>query len=365
MLNLKNKIDLPRTTFLFFFIIAMVITSAYILKPFFIGFSWASMVVIATWPVLLKLTNWFGGRRKLSIFFIMFILLFFFIFPIFVLINIFLEHCFPLIELVNLGHLQLPKLHGLVNIPLIGEKLFSNYQQLLNNEGRSLIRYFRPYLGGTTKFFVFQAGCLSRFILHLFCMFFFSAFLYCRGTNIIHTIRHFAIRLGSTTGDKIVLLAGKAIRSVALGLLITSLVQVTLGILGLIVSDIPYYSMFIIPIIIFSLLQLGTLPILLPVVIWLYFSNYFIKGTILLIWSLIIFIIDNILRTMLIRLGADFPPLLLLSGIIGGVISFGLIGLFFGPVVLVISYRLIISWIKKKPLPNFLKKKKIHKIHNK
>lgn len=363
MFNFKDKVDLPRTTFLFIFIITMMLTSAYVLKPFFIGFSWASMVVIATWPLLLKLTSWFGGRKGFSVFLMIFISLLFIILPVFFIINMILENCFPLIDWLNKGHLKFPQLYGLIDIPLVGKKLFSSYQQLLNNGSRSIIRYFRPYLGRTTEFFVVQAGYLSRFILHLFCMFFFSSFLYWRGEKIVIIIRHFAFRLGSTSGDRIVLLAGKAIRSVALGIIVTSLVQVFLGILGLIISGFPFYSLFIIPIVIFSLLQLGTLPILLPITVWFYFSHFPIRGTILLIWSIIICILDNILRTMLIRLGADFPSLLLLSGMIGGVISFGLIGLFLGPVVLVISYQLVMSWIKKTPLPNFISNKKIKKIN--
>lgn len=71
----------------------------------------------------------------------------------------------------------------------------------------------------------------------------------------------------------------------------------------------------------------------------------------LLIWSAVVGTLDNIIRPVLIRMGADLPMVLILSGVIGGLIAFGMIGLFIGPVLLAVSWRLFSVWVREAPLP--------------
>ena len=51
----------------------------------------------------------------------------------------------------------------------------------------------------------------------------------------------------------------------------------------------------------------------------------------------------------LIRRGADLPLLLIFVGVIGGLLGFGLIGIFVGPVVLAVTYTLTQSWVDETP----------------
>jgi len=48
---------------------------------------------------------------------------------------------------------------------------------------------------------------------------------------------------------------------------------------------------------------------------------------------------------MLIKRGADLPLLLIFTGVLGGLIAFGVIGLFIGPVVLAVAYTLLVEWV--------------------
>ena len=68
-------------------------------------------------------------------------------------------------------------------------------------------------------------------------------------------------------------------------------------------------------------------------------------GTVLLVWSLPVVILDNFLRPALIRKGADLPLLLIFAGVIGGLVAFGIIGLFIGPVVLAVAFTLLKAWV--------------------
>jgi predicted PurR-regulated permease PerM len=68
-------------------------------------------------------------------------------------------------------------------------------------------------------------------------------------------------------------------------------------------------------------------------------------AVVLLVWTVVVGSLDNVIRPILIRKGADLPLLLILAGVIGGLVAFGIIGLFVGPVVLAVSYTLIKQWV--------------------
>ena len=94
-----------------------------------------------------------------------------------------------------------------------------------------------------------------------------------------------------------------------------------------------------------AIVQVGVAPVLLPAVAWLYWTGSATSGTLLLVWTMLVIPIDNILRPILIKQGVDLPMLLVIAGVIGGLLAFGLIGIFVGPVVLAVAYTLFTAWI--------------------
>ncbi|QCI23681.1 AI-2E family transporter YdiK [Buchnera aphidicola (Macrosiphoniella sanborni)] len=356
MQNSRDKIDLSQSILSLIFIISMGVVSFLVIKPFILGFSWASMIVIATWPLMLKIQNFFGGKRALAVLIMIIILLLLFIIPVFFLVKSLIATSIPLIHWLSSNTLEFPELEWLQDIPLIGKKIFISYQELLDSDGRALIREIKPYMGRTTEFFIIQVKNCGLFFIHLILMLFFSALLYWNGEKISEIVKNFAYRLSKKNGYAIVLLATQAVRAVALGVAVTALIQALLSGIGLLISGVPYWALLMIIIFFSCLIQLGPLPILIPSIIWLYWNNNTTWGTILLIWSCLVFILDHILRPFFIRIGADLPILLILSGVIGGLLIFGMIGLFIGPIVLVIFYRLIISWTYGISLASFLEK---------
>ncbi|WP_421094475.1 AI-2E family transporter YdiK, partial [Serratia fonticola] len=225
------------------------------------------------------------------------------------------------------------------------------YHLLVNTGGNALIAKIQPYFGQTATWFVAQAAHIGRFLMHCTLMLLFSALLYARGEQVGMAIRHFAVRLASNRGDAAVLLAGQAIRAVALGVVVTALVQSILGGIGLAVAGIPAATLLSVLMFVFCVAQLGPLLVLIPAIIWLYWTGDTTWGTVLLVWSCVVGTLDNFLRPALIRMGADLPLILILSGVIGGLLAFGMIGLFIGPVVLAVSYRLLSAWVNEAPEP--------------
>ena len=343
--------DIPQVLLSVLFLGLMIVACLWILQPFILGFSWAAMIVIATWPLLKKLERALFGKRLLAVLVMTLLLLILFVVPIALLVNSLVETSTPLIHIITAGNLTPPDLAWLSKIPMVGDKLYAGWHSLLEMGGAAIMAKIKPYLGTTTTWFVGQAAHIGRFMVNCGLMLLFSALLYWQGEKAAFGIRYFATRLAATRGDAAVLLAGSAIRAVALGVVVTALVQAVCGGLGLAIAGVPYATLLTVVMIFSCLVQLGPLVVLIPSVIWLYWTGDTTWGTVLLIWSCVVGTMDSIIRPALIRKGADLPMVLILVGVIGGLIAFGMIGLFIGPVLLAVTWRLFDVWVREVPPP--------------
>lgn len=347
-----RRFDLPKLMFGVIFIMIMIVASFWVVQPFVMGFAWAGMVVIATWPLLIRLQKLLWGKRWLAVIVMTLLLILLFVIPIALLVSSLVENSGPLIQWASSpSNLHMPDVTWLKTIPMVGNKLYSGWHTLIAGGGNAIIAKVQPYIGASVTWLVAQAAHVGYFLIHLTLMLLFSVLLYFHGEQVGLAIRHFAVRAADKRGDAVVVLAAKAIRAVALGVVVTALVQAVLGGIGLAVSGVQYATLFTVLMFVCCVAQLGPLLILIPAVIWLYWTGDSTWGTILLVWSCIVGTMDNVLRPYLIRMEADMPMILILSGVIGGLLSFGMIGLFIGPVVLAISYRLTAAWVSEAPEP--------------
>ena len=140
-------------------------------------------------------------------------------------------------------------------------------------------------------------------------------------------------------------LAAQAVRAVALGVVVTAVVQSGLAGIGLAIAGVPFVTILTALMFILGIAQVGAAPVLIGAVIWVYAHSGTAWGTAFLIWAIFCSTLDNFLRPVLIRHGADLPLLLIFAGVIGGLIAFGIIGLFIGPVVLAVAYTLLVDWV--------------------
>jgi len=99
-----------------------------------------------------------------------------------------------------------------------------------------------------------------------------------------------------------------------------------------------------------AIAQIGPGPVLIGTVVWVYWtSDSAWMPTALLVWSIFVGAIDNFLRPFLIQRAAHLPLLMVFAGVVGGLVSFGLVGIFLGPVVLAVVYTLLKAWIAAEP----------------
>jgi len=142
-------------------------------------------------------------------------------------------------------------------------------------------------------------------------------------------------------------LAGQAVRSVAMGVVLTALVQSVLAGIGLWFCGIPHPALLTAAAFILGIAQIGPVLVLAPAIGWLYWTGSSGWATVLLVWSVPVGALDNVVRPILIRRGVQLPILLIVAGVIGGLISFGVVGLFVGPVVLAATYTLAKDWVAR------------------
>jgi predicted PurR-regulated permease PerM len=172
-----------------------------------------------------------------------------------------------------------------------------------------------------------------------------TAIFLANGENVRGAILQFAERLAGRQGHDVAILAARAIRSVVAGVVVTALLQAALGGTGLFLSGIPAAALLTAVMLFLCLAQLGPMLVLVPSLAWLYWSGQPFYGTLLLVITIVTSAVDNIVRPVLIKRGANLPLLLIFSGVIGGLLSFGIIGLFIGPVVLAVTYTLLKAWV--------------------
>ena len=178
-----------------------------------------------------------------------------------------------------------------------------------------------------------------------------AAVMYAKGEGAADGCLRFGRHLAGEQGDRVVRLAAQAIRGVALGVVVTAAVQATLTGIGLAVAGVPFAPLLPAVTFVLCIAQLGPALVLAPAVAWLYWQGATGAATILLVWTVLVFPLDNVLRPILMTRGADLPLLLMFAGVLGGLLAFGLIGIFVGPVVLAVSYTLLVAWIGEPPVP--------------
>jgi predicted PurR-regulated permease PerM len=320
-----------------------------VLRPFLSSLLWAAMIVIATWPDFLKLQTRLWGKRWLAVLVMTVLLLLVLIIPICFAVLTILDRSDDIVAwFKSLSTVKIPPPPGwLEKIPIVGSSAVDRWQNLAAVSPEELSKLLSPYATRLVAWFVAQAGNFTVLVLHFLLSIAIAAVLYAKGETAASGIRKFALRLASQTGDEVVVLSAKAVRGVALGIVVTALVQSSLAGLGLFVAGVPAAGLLTAVVLMLCIAQVGPVLVMLPAAIWLFHSGHGLAGTLFTIWAVLVCSLDNFLRPVLIRKGVELPMLLIISGVIGGLIGFGVIGLFIGPVILAVTFTLLRAWVSR------------------
>ena len=344
--------DLTRVVLTVLFIGGLIGASFWVLRPFIAPTIWAVMIVVSTWQAMLAVQRFARGRRWVAVTVMTFILFLLLIIPLSVAIGTIISHLNDITGWIKgLQDFKVPPPPAwLPQIPFVGTRLTDVWQEV-STEGVEVLRdKVAPYARGLVAWFVAEIGSFGKLFVQFVLTVVAAAILWTCGEGAADWMLRFGARLGGERGEAAIRLAGQAIRSVARGVIVTALVQTAVGGIGLWIAGIPFASVLTALMFLLAVAQIGAAIVLIIPVIWLYWSGSPGMGTFLLVVTLIAGTLDNFLRPFLIKQGAaDLPLLLIFLGVIGGLIAFGLIGIFIGPLVLAVTHTLVNAWVRGDP----------------
>jgi predicted PurR-regulated permease PerM len=343
----ENQRDVTRIFLAVLFLGALIGTSIWILKPFLGAGIWAVMIVTATWPLMTSIQRRLWGRRSLAVTVMTVILLCVLVVPLWLAIGTIVSNADRMAGWVkSLSDFVFPPPPAwLHRVPLLGTDFVTAWEKIGVLGIQDFMKKLAPYGGSAIRWFITEVGGFGALVLQFLLTVAFSAILYARGEHAASRVRRFGLRLAGPRGEHSIMLAGQAVRGVALGVVVTALAQSIMGGIGLAIAKIPLAAVLTALMFMLAIAQLGPGLVLIPAVVWLYWSGSTGWGTFLLIWGLVVGTMDNFLRPVLIKKGADLPLLVIFAGVVGGLIAFGLIGIFVGPVVLAVAHTLLSAWV--------------------
>ena len=306
------------------------------------------MIVVATWPMVLSLQTRMRSRA-LAVTLMSGTMVLVFVVPLVLAIQTLLDNKDTIKGwLDTLGTASIPPPPDWVSrIPLVGGKLVDVWTSIAAAGQEGLAARLRRGPRPRRSALLDALGSVGLVGIQFLLTIVIAVIMYTNGESAKAALIRFGRRLAGGRGERVVLLAGQAIRGVALGVVVTALAQTVLAGLGLAVAGIPFAGLLTCVVLLLCIAQVGPILVLGPAVAWLFWTDQTGWGIALLVWTVIVGTMDNFLRPVLIRKGADLPLLLIFAGVLGGLVAFGIVGLFVGPVVLAVTYALLNEWVSE------------------
>jgi predicted PurR-regulated permease PerM len=317
-----------------------------VLRPFLPAMLWAMIIVVATWPLMLRVQRLLGGRRGLAVAVMSLGLFAVIVVPVALLLGTLIT---ALPELRDLG----TRLFGggwpsppawLTRLPY-GAQLANSWQQAAQRSADQWAASVKPHISDAVVWLSRHLGTLGGVTLDFVLMLALVVVYYQHGEVLAERIQKFARRVGGARGAESAVLACQAMRAVAAGVIVTALVEAILSGLGLWVAGIPAAGVLTSVIFLMCVMQLGVMPVLVPAVLWLLYQDHFGWAVALGAWTVLMSTGDSLLRSWLIQRNAQLSFMLVLGGVLGGLLAFGIAGIFIGPVLLAVAQRIADSWM--------------------
>lgn len=341
------RVDIVGITLAVAFIAGLVGVSLWVISPFAGAIIWAAMIAVSTWNGMLWVQARLWNRRWLAVTVLTIVMLLVLFVPLTLAIVAVVRNADDFVGWVaGLQYFQLPALpQWIAELPFVGEKLAELWKQVDSSGFTDLARQARPYATAVFAWLAGRAGGVGWVLLQFVLTVIIAALMYAYGETAAAGLRRFGRRLAGERGEQMMVLAARSVRGVALGIVVTAFVQSVIGGLALALAGVPFALVLTSVMFFLCVAQLGPVLVLVPAIVWLWWQDHYGWAIFVLVCTVVVTLLDNVLRPVLIRRGADLPLLLIFAGVIGGLVTFGLIGIFVGPVVLAVTYTLLESWV--------------------
>jgi predicted PurR-regulated permease PerM len=316
-----------------------------VMLPFASALLWGMVLSVSSWPVYRRLLRLLGGRRTLAAA-IMAVAMFCVILLPAVIVGATLgdnvkDLTAAARRWMDAGPPPPPK--WLVKLPGVGRQAAERWQILAADSSKLLAvakRFIEPVSG-----WLLNVGlALGRGLLELALSILIAFFLFRDGGKAAERLGTAVERIAGQRGPHLLKVAGDTVCGVVYGILGTALVQAVMAGIGFFVAGVPGAGLLALLTFFLSPVPAGPLLVLLPPALWLFNQGSTGWGIFMLIWGVLVSTVDNFVKPWLISQGSAMPFLLIFFGVVGGALAFGFIGVFIGPTLLAVGYRLVEEW---------------------
>jgi predicted PurR-regulated permease PerM len=330
-------------------IAAFVVLVSYclvIVGPFAGLVIWGVVLAVAIYPVHLKLSSIFGGRQKLAMTLFIIVGLTAVLVPSWIVVKSAIASIMSFSAEVQSGSIDIPPpADGVRGWPVIGERLYTVWAGAADDVEQTL-NQFQPQIRELSEALVRKIGSAAIGMLQIALSIIIagSALLYASsGYSLSSSI---AKKISPDRGQYLTDLSIATIRSVTNGVLGVAVIQAALAGIGLFAMGVPHSGLLTAIVLITSIVQVPAVLIIVPIVVWVFSFAEPVPATIFAIYMVFAALSDNILKPIFLGRGVDLPALIVLIGAIGGMIAYGIVGLFLGAVILGLGYTLISDWLQ-------------------
>ena len=319
-----------------------------IVRPFILVVLWGAILAAAVYPLFEKLQSMLGGRKKLAATLMTLIALAMLVTPSVMISESAIENSQKLAQQMKEGTLRIPPPSDEVQTwPLVGENLHNAWSLASSNLSAALNKY-KDQLRELAKALLGAAAGAGVVLLQFVISIIIAGMLLVNAKSGTGALVKVSARLvGQQDGEKLAIMAGATIRSVAQGVLGVAVIQAVLAGIGLYLIGMPYAGVWTLMVLLLAIIQLPTIIILGPIIIYVFTITTTVPAVIFMIWALFVGVSDSFLKPLLLGRGLDVPMLVILLGAIGGMVLSGFIGLFVGAVVLSVGYKLFVLWLNE------------------
>lgn len=326
-------------------LVLLVWLCALIVGPFAGIVVWGIILAVAIYPLHLRLAATLGGKAKWSAAIITLAGLAILLVPGWFVVDSTIGTAQSLHADLGEGDLRIPPPNDSVKgWPVIGEKLYAGWSAASSNLEAMLAQY-RPQVKALAERFAKAAGALLSGLLHFVASIVIAGFFLMFAQKGYATTVAICDRISQDRGRHMADLMVSTVRSVTNGVLGVAVIQAVLAGIGFVLIGLPAAGLFTLVILVTAIVQIPAIIIMIPLIIWVFSFAGTGAATIFAIWAILVGLSDNVLKPLLLGRGVDLPVLVVLIGAIGGMIQFGVIGLFIGAVILGIGYQVITDWI--------------------
>ena len=317
-----------------------------VLRPFLTALLWATILSISTWPAFRWLERVLGDKTTLAAALMTILLGVALLVPIGIL-GTSLADNFARLSGQLLGAFE----NGppapppwVAQLPYVGTEVAEAWHYFADDTTR-FADTIRAYVGPATQWLLGLGTSLGRGVLDLALSVIAAFFFFRDGAHGARRLKVMLEKVAGERGHRLLAVAETTISGVVYGMLGTALAQGALAALGLWLAGVPGALFLGLITSLLSFVPVGPPLVWLPSALWLFSTGQIGWGIFMGLWGFfVVSTVDNIIRPYFISLGSALPLLLVLLGVLGGIVAFGLLGVFIGPTLLAVGYTLLREW---------------------